>query len=691
MINRLARFRINHNQKIRGLGLLLAGVSLSAVAQITLNLSLGQPGFWDVGNWWQGIGDNSSPLLGLMLYVLAGSIFIYGLHALRDRPELFTVSVVADLQPKKPRIGFWLTCLGLTGLTAFYASKPEANLYGPALAITWLLCNLLFIYSLLHEERWQIPSVQRAWKWLKSHRGELLALAAIVLTAFYIRFWEVELHPYSFINDEGQKGLTANCILSGKCHNMFGLGWSAQPMLGFLPASISIWLLGRTALAIRLVSVIAGTLAVAGVYLFSREVFNKRTAQVAALLLATLPVNVHFSRIGVDNIADSLSSTLVMWLVFRGVKRGSTLCFMAAGMIAGLFFYTYLGSRLASVLGLGLLGYFALSTREFLKAHLKNVLVYILAFLIVAAPILGYFSAHPDFFSARLNSTGIFQSGTLANEIDITGKSAAEILASQFMKSSLVYFATPALSNFYNSPKPYLTPLAAIFFILGLAYVLWHIKDARFMALFSWFWAAIILGSTLTGGPPTSQRMLMSTSALAIIVALGITKTVENTWPGGNFNRWFTPIGLLAFVLVVGYQDTQFYFNEYRHGRYFEDPTNELTYETRTFISPLEKDGRFYLICDPSIPYLTFASFEFFSPDVEKMYFYEATSQALGALPRDKDALFIATADSKAEIEKIVQLIPEGEWSEVKRRSKPSETLFYSYKIKQGVLQTFQP
>ena len=211
------------------------------------------------------------------------------------------------------------------------------------------------------------------------------------------------------------------------------------------------------------------------------------------------------------------------------------------------------------------------------------------------------------------------------------------------------------------------------------------------MALFAWFWAAIILGSTITGGAPTSQRMLMSTSALTIITAIGITKTVENIWPDSNFNRWFAPICLLAFVLFVGSKDINFYFGDYRSGNYFEDPTNELTYETRTFISPLHTAGRFYLICDPTIPYLSFASFNYFSPAVEKAYFYEVTPQALATLPNDKNALFIATADHKSEIEKLSQLIPGGEWNEFKRRNQPTETLFYSYKIKQSALQNFRP
>lgn len=182
----------------------------------------------------------------------------------------------------------------------------------------------------------------------------------------------------------------------------------------------------------------------------------------------------------------------------------------------------------------------------------------------------------------------------------------------------------------------------------------------------------------------------MSTPALAIITTLGIIKIVEFVWPRSSFHRWFTPICLVGFVVVVGIQNLNFYFVEYRAGRYFEDPTNEFTYEIRTLISPLHKDGQFYLICNPDIPYLTFANFNFFSPDVEKNYFH-VTRPALAALPKDKDALFVATADRKDEIEELVTLIPGGEWGETNRRNQPSQVLFYSYKIKQNRLQAFTP
>jgi 4-amino-4-deoxy-L-arabinose transferase-like glycosyltransferase len=677
-------------QKFRSYILLIDGIGLALAAQLTLVHSINKPQFWDISTWWTNLGDNASPLLGLILYALAGLIFVFALHTWGERPVAFAITT-DNPKTRKPRFGLWITSLGLASLTAFYTANSTELTYALPYGIVSCISIFLFCISVLYDENWLPPSVRRTIAWISTHKSEMLMVLIILIAAFLIRFVNLELNPYSFINDEGEMGQNGVCIIQGTCLDIMETGWSQQPRLAFLPTGLSVSLFGNTALAVRLPSVFIGTLAVLAVYFFTREAFDKRTALVAASILAALPVHVHFSRLGVDNIVDSLTTPLIMWLLFRGIKRSSTLSFLVAGIIGGLCFYTYPGSRLAPILGLFLLGYIGLRTRRVLQAQGRNFMIFFLAFAITAAPILGFFVTHVNNFSARMNSVGIFVNSTFQNEMTTYNQSAFEVIAGQVMKSSLVFIATSAPSNFYNSPKPYLTPLAAIFFILGLAYTLWRIKDPRYMGLFVWFWAAIILGSALTAGPPSSQRMLSSMSALAIITAIGISKTVGFLPQTRIFFRWLAPLSLLVIVLFTCYQNINFYFIEYQVNHYFEDPTNELTYETRTFIAPLHNNGRFFLIAEPTIPYLSFTNFNFFSPDVEKAYFNEVTPQTLAALPNDKDTLFIATSTRRADLEKIVQLIPGGEWNEVRRRYQPDYVLFYCYQIDKQLLQSFKP
>jgi hypothetical protein len=625
-----------------------------------------------------------------VFYAIAGFIFIKAINISAINFDSFSPSLTIDPE-HPPRFGFWAASIGLSILTTVFMSisDPLTNGYGYFFAGS--LSVYMLIISVFFQEKWRLL-VPREWiAWFRAHSLEILWVVLIVMAGFILRFKELENLPYSFVNDEGQMGQNGACLIRGLCPFIMETGWSQQPMTAFLPTGISTAILGNTAIAVRLVSVMAGTLAVLAVYLFSREVFDATTASVASILLALLPYHNHFSRLGVDNIMDSLAAPAILWLLYRGYKRGSIFAVLFAGIISGMSFYTYPGTRLAPVIGIAASGYGLLLNNRHLRKFQRHILIFCLAFLVTAGPILGFFATHPESFAARINSVGIFQPGNFTNEMAITGLSATEVITLQFMKSSLVFIATNAPSNFFNSPKPYLVPILAVFFVLGLAYTTYRIKDPRYMGLMTWFWAAIILGSTITGGPPTSQRMLMSSPALVIITALGMVQVTKFFPINGRILSKSAQIFLILVVAISGFQNIRFYFSEYRFGNYFEDPTDEFTYETRLVTAQLHNQGRVYLVTDPGVPYLSFASLNYFAPDVEKSYFYEVTPQALASLPKDRDALFIATDSRNTEIDHLASIIPGGERTTFYRIYHPDQVLFTSYKITRQSLQDYQP
>lgn len=683
MIKQLVSFLFPEKKEISGLQLLVISWLTVVIAQVLLIHAYKQPGFWDIQKW---ISNplSASPLPGLIFYIIGGWLFIQGLTLVGHTPSQLNISTNI-VQTSTPRFGFWITCLGLALILGYSVATPSFYSNGPVLEAIWLISIALLIASVFISINWRPPAFKTISQWIHAHRWELLGILVVVFTAFMIRVWNVELHPYAFMNDEGEMGNNAACIQFGECKNIFDIGWAGQPVLAFVPTLISISILGTTATAVRMASVIIGTLAVFAVYLFTKEVFGQKEAWLAAALLAVLPVHVHFSRLGVDNIIDSLSTTVVLGFLFFGIKRGSTLSFLAAGIIGGLCFYTYPGTRLAPILGVAAIGYVILKTRGALKAHIFNISIFIFSFIVTVAPIAGYFLANQNIFFTRMEAEGIF------NNQAIDSGNISGILFSQFMKSSLVFILTSAPVNFFNSPRPYLTPLAAIFFILGLSYTIWRIKEERYFILFIWFWAEIIFGSTITGGPPTSQRMLMSAPALTIITAIGVCKITDNIPKTFKYTKHMQTFCLVIFIAWIGYKDISFYHYDYRVGHYFEDPTNEFTYETAPAISQLHTSGRLYLMVDPLDDYLSFANFNYFSPDVEKAYMNEVTPQSLASLPKDKDVLFIAIPKYLADLRKIASLLPAGQWDEVHRRYQPVYMLYYSYKIKKGDLQAFNP
>jgi 4-amino-4-deoxy-L-arabinose transferase-like glycosyltransferase len=702
-MGREPRWPNTQENKSSGLVLLFLGLGMAIVAQVVLCFSVrggDVSEYFKVSHWLQNSWNDTSPVPGIFLYLVAGGLFFLGLKLRGDAQPALTIQTGRAKQ-REPRFGFWITSLGASIMASLYfvVKKTEYLEHGDisdplayVVFAMWVIGIVLFVLSVLRDVDWQPASVSQVRAWIMGRRGEFLVLAALLVAAFVIRVLDLEYHPYSFINDEARVGQAGLCLLHGGCSNLFFMeGWSGQPYLAFLPYALGVALFGKTAIALRIVSAVLGTLSIPAVYLFAREAFGKKIAWASAALLVALPLHIQFSRLGVDNIADSLSAPLVLWLLIRGAKRGSTVSFVAAGLIAGLCVYTYPGSVLTPLLGTGILVVIAVQNRGFLQAQGRNMLFAVLAAAMAAIPVLGNFYLNPNLFMARFQGAGIFLNGTLQSQSAPGLGSTAKYMIDQFARSSLVSIVTAAQTGFFNSPAPYLIPLVATLFVLGMFVVVWHIKDPRYAMLFVMFWAPVILGSTLTSSPPSSQRMLMTTPALVIIALIGVMKIIESVhalWP--NVER-FVPVILLGLVIYAGLTNLNFYFGEYRTGHYFEDPANEFTYETHTDIAPLHERGRLYLIDDPSVLYLSFPSFDYLAPDVEKSEFDTVTRETLAALPRDEDALFIATPDYKIDLQKIVQWIPGGEWKEATRRYQPTQVLYYSYKLTKEQLEGFAP
>ncbi len=681
---------LSGTQRIRTIVIiLLLSLGLAAGAQTLLDASAHSQELWLLPTWIPGFFQNSSPLPGLLTYLLAGVVFVLGLRRLEAHQEPYPINTRPTR--RAPVFGLWITSIALTILVGWRLLYPnEAPGVDNITTAAWAAAFLFLVVSVLIDEGWHPKNILSLRGWIRANRQDIYFSAFLIGAALVIRTYNLTLQPYAFINDEGEVGKVGLCILSGACNNLFVIGWAAQPIAAFLPTALSISILGNTAVAVRLVSAIWGTLAVVGVLLVGHELFDKKTAYLAAVLLAVLPLNVHFSRLGTDNIVDAITSTYILWFLLRGSRLGSPRYFLLAGIVSGLTLYTYPGSRLALGLGILLLVHIILSRRGFLKAQAKSLATYALALLITILPIGIYYLNIPQNFNARWNRESIFSSnGALGSNLHQGLLANASFITKQFFQSSLAYIATPATRGFFNSPRPYLNVIAAVFFMLGLAYVISKLPDLRYLVLFIWFWAAIIVGSTLTGAAPTSQRMLMSTPALTLIVAIGMVKYTQIFGKLGKMPYEIVPPLLILLTLAVGFIDLHYYFVNYAQGHYFEDLSNELTFESRGDVSALGTHGRLYLDAAPTT-YVDFGNFKYFSPNVEMNDLENASANTLTSLPHDKDLLFIIVPAHLSDLDTIRSIYPGGNLHIVHRRYH-LQVLYYAYQISESQIKAIYP
>ena len=512
---------------------------------------------------------------------------------------------------------------------------------------------------------------------IRTNRAEFIAFSLVLGMAFLLRTISLSTHPYPWSGDEASIGLEARRILNGEITNFFDTGWSSQSNWSFIPTAISEMIFGQNIFAVRMASAFAGTLAVVFVYLTARVLFNPTIGLMAGAFLATLPYNVHFSRIGVSNIVDGLMSSLLFWLIAKALKDDDSRYYYSAGIVGGLCIYTYAGTRLALILAAATFLFIIIRQRGYLFSHWKHLLTFALGVVLSMAPQAAYFARHPDIFLGRLAQEGIIFNGWLARRAIETGQSQLDILGNQFTRTTMVFIASPAPGNFFNSPEPYLTILGSILFLLGMAYALAHMFETEYFIVLIWFWTVILFGGILTLNPPANTRMVMTSPPVSILMALGSFKILEYLQKFRLVpQRAVAPV-LLAVVLIISYQNINFYMFEYRNKMYFQDTNSEYAMETALLANDLGDIYDLYFLGAPRV-FSGFPTIPFLAPKYPRADFTAEDLETLNLTP-DQKVAFFAIPENRPLLEEISQKFPGGERGLIYRKTRPGEILFEYY------------
>lgn len=603
--------------------------------------------------------------------------FIYGIRRLEREP--FSSEELEALRGYTIPAIIWVIILELLTLSVVYvADTVKTAMTDRAAAVAWLMSVILSLLII-----WRGIYPQKLWgafvEVIQVHRIEVSILILILALATSLRVVGLDVHPYPWSGDEASVGMEAHRILTGEVTNFFETGWSSQPNWSFVPTAITEIIFGYNIIAVRMTSAVAGILAVLFIYLTARELFNPTIALLSGAILATLPYNVHFSRLGVDNIVDSFISALLFWLIAKAINKDDIRLYYSAGIVAGLSIYTYAGTRLALILGIVVLIFLVIRQRSFLKAHLKHLGLFFSALIISIAPQTAYFMRHPDIFFGRFGQEGIFFNGWLTQQMAQTGASMVKILATQFTRTVLVFVSSPAPGNFFNSPVPYLTMLESILFVLGMAFALAYMFEPKYFIVLIWFWPVIFLGGVLTLNPPANTRMLMTAPAVALLIALGASKTLEYLQKFGILSKTVI-MPLLAIIIgFTAYQNINFYMIEYRANGYFQDANGEYAMEVGLMAKDLGNKFQIYTLGAPRV-FSGFPTFDFIIPNNVPTDLTSDTLTTLQLAPNQK-AAFFAIPENQQLITEISQKYPGGKEGLFYRRTRPTEVLFEYYVV----------
>jgi hypothetical protein len=307
-----------------------------------------------------------------------------------------------------------------------------------------------------------------------------------------------------------------------------------------------------------------------------------------------------------------------------------------------------------------------------------SLVLLVLALLITAGPMLGYAITHPDEWNARINQVGILQSGWLEREPELTGKSLPAILAQQFLRSAGAFHAFADRTVWYGADRPLLGFLAGIFAVFGMAWAVAHWRDRRYFLVLLWFWSVIISGGMLTESPPSSQRLVIAIPAVALLVAFGLTSTVDLLGRLLAVDRRWQNAALALLAVSVATSSVLYYFTVYTPARRYGSENGETATMMGDYLRDLEGRPEVYFFGAPRI-YWTFGTMSFLAPGVRGQDVAEPLTGPPEAIVADRSIAFLFVPERAGELAWVQQAFPGGEVKEFQDES--GEVRFIAYEV----------
>lgn len=375
-------------------------------------------------------------------------------------------------------------------------------------------------------------------------RGEWLALLAVTAAALLLRAWRLD--ALRVLIDEG------NSI-----DNLFRAYDAATPLLPspsqyvttmLYPSgqALSVASLGGSLSSLRLASALLGALTVPALWLLARALFDRRAALLAAIGLATLPVHLHFSRVGLPHIMDVLFGTLALAGVAHGLAGGRRLAWAVGGVALGLTHYGFEAGRwFFTPLVIGWVLVLAIASPARVRAARGGLLRCAAACALTLLPLYAAAALAGGPLAPRLRTS--FLSPETRREL----LEHPALIGQRLAVAAGVYLWQRENADFYGGDDALLPPLLAPFAVLGTLLALR--RPGALPVLIPLWLAAAWLANVAMQDPAVYARWVVACPALALAGASGLHAAAS--WLAAPLRRAAADApaaAATALVLAVG-------------------------------------------------------------------------------------------------------------------------------------------
>ncbi len=399
-----------------------------------------------------------------------------------------------------------------------------------------------------------------------------LVVAFLLLTAALLRFLDITSIPCGLFPDQASHGLDAVLLAHGLVLPVYG---GDEGMFVYFVAIVQFFF-GTGIWQVIATSAALGTATILTTYLAVKEILGRQIAFLTAFLLAVSSWHIALSRDGFRAILVPLLVTLFLYALGRAwhaaTDKQHYIRYAIAAALFALGFYTYYAYVLFA-LAMGVMAVvFALTNRkklaQFLRDNKQPLLLALLVFLVVLAPIAIYILLYPTEYFSRVGQVSIFaQAHTLGDRAAVVYQNAKATIGG--------IFTTGDLNWRHNaSGHPFLALTLLPFFVVAVGYVLY--KRGIYLAIL-FLIAVMCLPAIMTndGLPPHGLRLIGIIPFLFLLAAIPLSWLLSLGSKVGKLAGTAIVSLVLIFVAWQGYQN---YFGEAPYqAHYYYDYRCDLT------------------------------------------------------------------------------------------------------------------
>ncbi|MFI5179806.1 MAG: glycosyltransferase family 39 protein [Thermoanaerobaculia bacterium] len=523
------------------------------------------------------------PWLGLLLYLLAIVAFSVGAWPMP--------SEAAQVQPVPSRRGAIALRVCLTGAIASVLGALVAlgrDVKSPTAVRLWLLGSaLLVVGGAAAGTAGSWPSCWRITRWPGTRVRRVLAvavLAAVLLVAALARFVALDRIPLGINADEGDRAAVSIQMLRGfNDESLFGRGWYHISNVYFRTLAGFMEIFGVSVAGARTLGAFAGFVTLVVLLILAIRHFGWRAGVFSATLLSVMGAALMFSRETTEAGPTAMFWTISAACFLEAARRGRALAWIGAGLAGGMSFYFYPTGRLWVVLAVffgcyllvrGLLGVSRIQI-------LRGLALAALASFCTISPFLLMARREPGEFTVRARETTIFvKENPRRLSYYREDWNLGQLLAAQLERSVGIFDRFGDNNYFWPTGRPILSPMLAVFALLGLGAMALQWRDPRLAFLTLWFWTGFV-GVIVTVETPALQRMTSAIPVVALFAALvldDLARRLEETSrdPAEQRRRRLAATGVAALlVLVMSMAEARFFFGENARKRYWPYPNAE--------------------------------------------------------------------------------------------------------------------